>query len=304
MLPIDPRQLASLLAIAEHGSFNRAAAARGVSQPALSGSIAQLERKLAVSVVSRNKNGSTLTPFGEILVRHAQNLSALLDQANEEVRLKRLGVEGHLRIGATPSLLLKFLPTVLGRLCREVPNLSLAIVEGLDDQLIPSLQAGTLDMIFAPSATTFPAPSDIVEDPLFDDPLALAVGPKSPLARRKFVTLTELQHAAWVLPGPGSAYRRLVEALFLSSGITWPANCVTTNSLTLAESLVAESDRICLVSRLQTMMHNTSRIRAIPLKGAGTRTVALKWRRSSKLSPLSQRLAQIAHEASQFGPKR
>ena len=61
---IDPRYLANLLSIAKHGSFNRAAAARGISQPALSNSIAQLERRLGVTVLDRSRSGSQLNEFG------------------------------------------------------------------------------------------------------------------------------------------------------------------------------------------------------------------------------------------------
>ena len=52
---VDPRHLANLLSIAKHGSFNRAATARGISQPALSNSIAQLERRLGVQVLDRTR---------------------------------------------------------------------------------------------------------------------------------------------------------------------------------------------------------------------------------------------------------
>ena len=63
-LNIDPRYLANLLSVAKHGSFNRAAAAQGISQPALSNSIAQLERRLGVQVLDRTRSGSQLNEFG------------------------------------------------------------------------------------------------------------------------------------------------------------------------------------------------------------------------------------------------
>ena len=59
-LNLDPRYLANLLSIAKHGSFNCAAAARGISQPALSNSIVQLERRLGVLVLDRSASGSHL----------------------------------------------------------------------------------------------------------------------------------------------------------------------------------------------------------------------------------------------------
>jgi len=95
---VDPRHLANLLSIAKHGSFNRAAAARGISQPALSNSIAQLERRLGVQVLDRTRRGSELNEYGKILVRNAAVIDSVLQHTVDEVRLKRLGVEGPLRI--------------------------------------------------------------------------------------------------------------------------------------------------------------------------------------------------------------
>lgn len=299
-MSIDPRQLASLLAVAQHGSFNRAAAARGISQPALSGSIAQLERRLAVPLLDRSQRGSTLTPYGEILVRHAKAMFAVLDQADEEVRLKRLGIDGQLRVGATPSLVLKFLPTVIARLCREYPDVSISITEGLDDELMPALISGSLDIVFAPLSRTFPSPPEIIEEALFDDSFALGVGPKSGLARRKSITLPELKDARWVLPGPGSAYRRHIEAMFTTAGLAWPENCVTTNSLALVESLVAGANRVTVISQLQTRVLNVWRVRGIRLRGGGERTIGMKRRRTSQSSKLCSTLAQFAHEAARM----
>jgi DNA-binding transcriptional LysR family regulator len=301
-MPLDPKQLANLLAVAEHGSFSRAAAARGISQPALSESIAQLERRLTAPVLDRGQRGSTLTPVGEILVRHARVVGAVLEEAEQELRLAKLGVHGPLRVGASPSVLLKFLPTVMTRLCSAIRELQISIVEGLDDELLPALLAGKLDIIVAPLAKTFPAPPAIAEEPLFEDPLALAVGPKSRLARRRIVDLESVADSPWVLPGPGSAYRRLIEALFTTAGLSWPANCVITNSLALVEALVAQSDRVSIVSRLQTDFHNMWRVRAIPLRGAPTRIVGIKWRRTTRLSPLAQRFVETCRICAKSGP--
>lgn len=295
---IDPRYLESLLAIAKHGSFNRAAEARGISQPALSATISQLEHKLGVTVLERSRRGSKLTPYGVILVRHAQIIDAQVEQAFEEVRLRGLGAEGPLRVGATPSVILKFIPQVLERVSRGAGPLAISVAESLDDQLMPSLQCGDLDIVFGPLAGVFPAANDIIEVALFTDPLGLAVSPKSTVARRKSVSLNELKDAKWVLPGPGSAYRRQIEALFATTGLSWPTDCITTNSLTLTEYLITHSDRVSIVSRMQTVLFNAWHIRRVRLKGVGSRTIGVKWRKSMQLSPLAEQLLHAAREVS------
>jgi LysR family transcriptional regulator, regulator for genes of the gallate degradation pathway len=295
-MKIDPRHLTNLMSIAEHGSFNRAAAARGISQPALSNSIAQLERRLGVEVLTRTRRGSELTAMGKILLRGAETIDAVLTQAEEEVRLKRLGVEGPLRIGVVPSVTLKLMPDVLSLLLRRHPSIELTFIEGLDDQLLPSLQAGQLDLVVGPLAGVFPAPADIVEDPLFDDPFSIGVGPRHPLRNRGSLTLAELRDAPWILPLPGNSYRRHIEALFMTAGVPWPRNCVITSSLNLVESIVAQTERVTIITELQSIMQNTWRLKSIPLKGAGKRTLGLKWRKAAKPSALAANFVHIAHE--------
>jgi LysR family transcriptional regulator of gallate degradation len=295
-MKIDPRQLANLMSIAEHGSFNRAAAARGMSQPALSNSIAQLERRLGVEVLSRTRRGSELTDMGRILLRGAETIDAVLAQTSEEVRLKRVGVEGPLRIGVVPSVTLKLMPDVFALLLRRHPSIELTFTEGLDDQLLPSLQAGQLDLVVGPLAGVFPAPTDVVEDALFDDPFSIGVGPEHPLRNRGSLTLAELRDAPWVLPLPGNSYRRHIEALFMTAGVPWPSNCVMTSSLTLVESIVAQTDRVTIITELQSIIQNTWRLRSVPLKGGGKRTIGIKWRKAAKPSAIAANFIQIAHE--------
>lgn len=293
---IDPRHLANLLAIAKYGSFNRAAAARGLSQPALSNSIAQLERRLGVQVLNRSKRGSELNDFGKILARNAQTLEALLLQTGEEIRLKRSGVEGPLRIGVVPSMMLKFMPELMARLLKTKPAVELSLIEGLDDQLISALQTGDLDLVLGPLAEVFSAPQSIMEEALFDDPFSIGVAPHSALAKRRSLTLAELRDHPWVMPSPGSAYRRHVEGLFAAEAIPWPVNSIVTSSLYLLESIVAQTDRVTLITELQAAMHNDWRIRSIPLKNGGKRVLGIKRRRGGQLSPFAARVVQLARE--------
>jgi LysR family pca operon transcriptional activator len=297
-MKMDPRHLANLLSIAEHGSFNRAAAACGMSQPALSNSIGQLERRLGVQVLARTRRGSELTDVGKILVRGAETIDAVLGQVAEEVRLKRLGVEGPLRVGVVPSVTLKLMPDVVAALLKRHPSSEITFIEGLDDQLLPALQAGHLDLVVGPLAGLFPPPADIVEDPLLDDPFSVGVGPNHPLRGRRFLTLPELQDAPWILPLPGNSYRRHIEALFMTAGVPWPSNCVITSNLTLVESVVAQSERVTIITELQSIIQNTWRIRSIPLKGGGKRTLGIKWRKAARPTQVAANFIQIAHEVS------
>ncbi len=294
-LRIDPRHLLNLLAIAEHGSFNRAAAARGLSQPALSGSIAELERKLGFPVLTRTRRGSELNEYGRILVQGARTVEAQLAQTAEQVNLARAGISGPLRIGATPSMTLKFVPELMGRLLRDGGRVQVSVREGLDDELVPALRSGDLDILLGPALG--PAlPAGLAEEPLFDDAFAVGVGPRNPLAKRASLSLADVADSPWVLPGPGSAYRRHLEALFMAAGVPWPAHCVVSNNLQLVESIVTLTHRITIVTELQARMHNFWRIRTVPLRGGGHRTLSIKWRKVGSLPPLGELLVGLARE--------
>ena len=286
-MTLDPRHLANLLAIATHGSFNRAAAALNISQPALSKSIALLEHRLGAAVFDRTARGSTLTPAGEILLRRARSLEMLIGDAEAEVHLQAGGVDGPLRLGASPSVMLDLVPAAIesvtaGRAC------SISVIEGLDDQMMPALLRGEIDLLIGPVGGLFPAPEGVVETTLCEDPFLLAVGPDHRLAGRSEVSLAELEDEAWVLPMRGSLFHRHVEGLFMAAGISWPRDAVHTNSLALSERLVLEGGRIMLMTWLQGMTPGGRRLKRIALLAAGIRRIGIRHRRETALPALGQ----------------
>ena len=295
-MAVEATQIANLLAIARHGSFTRAAVEKGMSQPALSNSIALLEQRLGVKVLERTRRGSTLTAFGEILVRRAEGVHSLLSDAEAEVRRHAAGVAGPLRIGATPSVLASLLPKALRALDAGGRPLDLEIVDGLDGRLVPMLRSGKIDIIVGPVDEMLGGTEDVVEEMLFEDPFWLAVGPASPFYGEKSLTLAQLADAPWALPREGSTYRRHVEALFMTAGVGWPKDCILVNALPLLESLVANTARITLVSRAQ-LTQPPQPFQVIPLDGAGRRRIGFKLRRGSRPGPLTQEFIDALKES-------
>lgn len=142
----------------------------------------------------------------------------------------------------------------------------------------------------------FGSPPDILEHVLMRDPFAIAVGPGSKFFDRDKVSLAELADAKWVLPRPGSTYRRHVEALFMTAGIAWPQNCILANSLPVLESLVRFSGCVTVVSQVQ-ITEQKSDFKVVTLEGAGFRCIGYKLRKNMKPSPLLNRLRTIMESA-------
>lgn len=296
-MTLDAHHLACLLAIARTGSFSRAAVELGQSQPTLSNNIALLERRLGVKVLERSKRGSSLTPHGEILVRRAEGLQGLLEDAESEVRNLDMYILGPLKIGATPSVLPLLVPTALALMGNHDNNSVIEVVEGLDQSLTPKLQTGSLDIVVGPVGELFMDSLDVKETVLLRDPFCIAVGDQSRHHSLENASLTDLTGDAWILPRKGSTYREHVEALFMTTGVPWPRDCIFANSLPLLEAMICFSNRVTIVSPVQ-IRPPISGFRVIALNGGGYRQIGYKVRAKGRLSPLGLEFLQCLQAAS------
>ena len=247
-MDIDPRHLRILLAIAEQGSFTRAAAVQRISQPAMSNAIALLEKQLGVRVLERGRHGARLNEFGQLLIRHARGLYALLDQAKAEIDRKLLGYEGPLLIGGTPVTLIQLVPAAIEQLTRGNPRISITVMEGVDAALLEKLRAGEIDVMVS-GVGHVSAPLDIARDVLLELPFDAVVNAKSALAGRKVISLQDLADVQWALPTPGSAFRRHLEGIFVTSGVPFPESYWACDSLMSLKSLVTHADCVSILPR-------------------------------------------------------
>jgi DNA-binding transcriptional LysR family regulator len=299
-MALEPKQLMHLSMIADHGSFSRAAAVLNISQPALSNSMAQLERSVGARVLERGRQGAKLTDVGTALVRHARALQSQLAHAAEEAHLKTLGGEGPLKIGVTPVTAANLVPQALGRLHRETPNISVSILEGILDEAMTALHSGEVDIVVGPVAV-YPASRDVVEETLVNDPLGIVMRAQHPLAKRSSLSLRDLRDVSWALPSERSAFRRQLEALFITAGVQWPTLCLTTNSMTALKSIVMSSDAVTIMpSRLLALECKARRLVCISLRDTGNeRTLGMTWLRRRGLSPLAERFVAILRAVAQ-----
>jgi LysR family pca operon transcriptional activator len=247
-MDIEPRHLRILLAIAEHGTFTRAAAAQRISQPAMSSAIARLEKQLGVRVLERGRHGADLNDFGRLLVRHARGLHALLDQAKAEIDRKRLGHDGPLLIGATPVTLIELVPAAIEQLSRGNPRISITVMEGVDAALLEKLRAGEIDVMVS-GVSHVPPPLDVMQEVLLELPFDAVVNGKSRLAKRSVMSLADLADVQWALPTPGSAFRRHLEGIFVTSGVPFPESYWACDGLMALKSLVTHADCVSVLPR-------------------------------------------------------
>lgn len=292
-MTIDPKRLIEMLRIAECGSYTRAAAELGVSQPALSNSMAVLEKSLGVRLFDRTPRGATLTEHGRLLANHAQALQRLLSRADDDLRLKKLGMEGSLSVGISPIASVELVPTAIARLTDESPNISVGIYERPDEELMAGLLRGEIDAMISPLGAHARSP-DIESEVLLQDTAVVIARPKHPLAQRRDVSMKDLADARWVMPSPHTAMWEHTRALFAAANVPWPANHVTTNSINALKALVMRTDALSISSRkLMRLEIEAGYLKVIPLRKPFVRDIALRTRRHAYLTPITQRFVKI-----------
>jgi DNA-binding transcriptional LysR family regulator len=181
-LGLELRHLIALKAIAEEGTFGRAAKRLGYTQSAISQQIAMLERIVARRLIDRpgGPRPVSLTESGELLLRHADAIAARLQAAQADLAALDAGDAGPLRIGTYQSVGAKVLPGLLREFTAEWPKVEVTLRESADDaELIQQVERGELDLSFV-VLPLGPGPYETVE--LMRDPYVLVVPAGSELA--------------------------------------------------------------------------------------------------------------------------
>jgi DNA-binding transcriptional LysR family regulator len=183
-LGLELRHLIALKAIAEEGTFGRAATQLGYTQSAISQQIAMLERIVGQRLIDRpgGPKPVSLTEAGELLLRHADAIAARLQAAQADLAALDAGDAGPLHIGTYQSVGARVLPTLLREFAEQWPKVEITLRESADDrELVELVERGELDLTFVVLPLD-PGPYETVE--LMRDPYVLVVPAGSPLASR------------------------------------------------------------------------------------------------------------------------
>ncbi len=210
---LSPHALASLLAIAEHGSVSAAARSRGLTQPSISRQVQELERQLGVLLVERTSQGARLTPAGEILADGARDLLSALAALPERVRSRQGEVSGRVRLGTVDSIGIYTLPPLLARFVQANPRVDVQVVCQSSPQLMAMLLDDELDV--AIGTTEHPK---LICERLYQNPVVLAF-PTGVTREQVPATMAELAKRRIVTFAPGLTIRTLLDQAFAKAGI-------------------------------------------------------------------------------------
>ncbi|MEU7402837.1 LysR family transcriptional regulator [Streptomyces sp. NPDC044948] len=200
---IDVQRLRVLRTVAEHGSFNRAAAALRLTPSAVSQHVAALERSLGAQVVARSTRGVTLTPAGRIMVGAAESVAAELVHAQRQVDRLDSG-RTRITIATFTSGGRLLLPLALTHLAAAHPDTVIHVREAEPEDSLPLVRQGAVDLALAyhfdGPLPGRPGPaSSLVWTALLEDPLHVVLPDAHPLAGRESLDIAELAAEPWVL---------------------------------------------------------------------------------------------------------
>jgi molybdate transport repressor ModE-like protein len=186
---MELHQLRYLLAVAEAGSFTRAARECGIAQPSLSQQIQKLEKELRQPLFDRLPRGAVLTDAGQRLLPQARDILSAVDRAEATTKQGGEAVGGTLSVGAIPTMAPYLLPGVVKQFLRRFPAVTLRLHEDMTVRLVDRLAAGSLDLAFTSLPMTHPL---LHADHLAEEELFVAVPREHALAQRKKVAWADV----------------------------------------------------------------------------------------------------------------
>jgi LysR family cyn operon transcriptional activator len=261
--PFELRQLRYFLEVADAGSFSRAAKRLGISQPAVSQQMRDLEGGLRAVLLQRRGKRTLLTPAGLLFQEHARTILRQVDKSLQEISDEPDQLHGTLRIGVIPYLDVALMPKLLGLFAAEHPGIDLSILEISSTNIETLLEEGRMDVGLG--WVTRHSPSLRYEH-LCNDQFTIVVAEDHPWAKRRTVDLSEL-HLQHLLQLPDNyVMRRMTDEMFRNYRIR-PRTVAEINSIeTLLRSL-GPLKAIALMPRISLREAGGLGLKAIRLKG-------------------------------------
>jgi DNA-binding transcriptional LysR family regulator len=289
------RDLHILLTVSQRGSMAQAAAQLGVSQPAVSGVIADLERTLGVPLFERSTRGVKPTMYARAMMDRSV---AAFDELKQGIRtLENLAdpSAGDLWIGCIETITALILPPILRQFMQQYPRV-VVHVRRLSSPMIEfrDLCERNLDLVLGRMARE-PAPDgELLFEPMFADRTVVVAGATSPWSRRRKIDLAELADSPWVLSTPECRTHSAITEAFAARGLKPPQVALISQSIPLRISLVSSGPYLTVFPesiRQLNAYHDSIRILPIDLPASST-PFAIITLKSRNLNPVAQRFIE------------
>jgi DNA-binding transcriptional LysR family regulator len=238
-------QVQAFLAVAETGSFQKAAKHCAVTQSTISRQIQSLEDAVGTALFHRTHQ-SKLTVAGDRFLPHARKICQEWERAIEEVSDLISGKQPELCIAAIQSVCAYQLPPVLQRFCHEFPQVQLRLTALGSDRALKVLKDGLVDLAIVQHNRLLTSSADMVIDPLYQEPIQILMSAHHPLSSLDHIPWAKLAQYPQVVFKDGYGMQRLVQEQFQRQGATLNA-ALELNTLEAFRGVVRQGDLLALL---------------------------------------------------------
>ena len=281
----DLNDLQAFRAVAELGSFRKAAESVSISQPALSRRIDKLEDALGVRLFERTTRSVALTTVGRVFARSAEQLLDDLDAALLGIRDVSSSRLGHVTIACVPSVAYYFLPNVISTFRRRFPRIRVKLLDSSANDVLAAVMSGEADfgVSFMGSQD-----SEVEFKVLLQERFVAACRRDHPLARKKRVTWNELYEYEYVSVDKTSGNRLLLDQALSAVAPRAPSVCETRH-VTSMLGLVEAGIGVAAVPSMAMPALDHPVLTSVPLvEPVVKRRVGIVRRRGRPLTPAAQ----------------
>lgn len=215
---MDLRQLTTLIAVAEEGSFSAAARSLHTVQSNVSTHIAHLEKELGATLVDRATGA--LTEEGRVVLGRARHIQVEVAAIAADVAALRDEISGNVRLGCIGTVGRWLVPLVLQQVTTDHPGIHVVVVDATTNSLVPQLLSDSLDLAVVNLPITDP---DLTAEPLFDEERLVIAPMNHPLAGRGSVTFQQVCEHPLLLEPVGTSFRDELDTQAAAIGMSLQA---------------------------------------------------------------------------------
>ena len=278
-----------LISVVEAGSMHKAAERLGVSQPAISKAIADLEHSVGVRLLERSPRGIQPTQYGRVLIKRGIAVFDEFRQGMKDIRFLADPSTGELRIACSDAMAAGPVLAVIELLTRKHPRLIFHVATGATANRYRELAERNVELVIT-RATESVAEEQTNVGSLFEDNVVVAAGAQSRWARRRRIKLDELVSESWTLPPYNSAMGAIVLEAFRGRGLAPPIATVVMESAHTRSRLAATGRFLTVVPEFALKLpFRDPSLKALPVELPGARrTMRIISLRNRLLSPLAE----------------
>jgi len=296
------RELHVFATVAKEGSMARAAQRLGITQPAVSKVVADLEYTLKVRLFDRGRRGVEPTIYGRALLRRGNAAFDELKQSVMDIDFLSDPASGELRIGCSEAIAVANLPPILLDFSRRYPRVSLSVIEVPPPvRNLTALYERTCDIILVRLETTasdHPLGDDANVEELFEDRIVAAVNKASRWARRRKLELADLVDTPWILTMKNTFNHACVMDAFQKQGLSMPPVILMSQLVPLRAYFLAQGDYIAtFTTSILQFNAELYDLKELPIRLSDRRSIiAMVTLRERTLNPIAERFIEHIRE--------